>query len=124
MSTILLVDDDPDFRKLLGTLLATCGHTVIEAPGGKQAVALIDEQRPDLAVFDGLLPDGDGLKWIRTLRASGVTLPVLFVSSFWRDTTAHQELHELGVLEVIHKPISPVSVVNAIERHLAATGNQ
>ncbi len=121
--TFLLVDDDPHFRALVSSLLVSRGHLVFEAATGRLATAAMQETRPDLVIVDGLLPDTDGLRWIRTQRELGDRTPVVFVSAFWKDMDSFQKLTRgLGVSMVIHKPISPATFVQQIDTALQQAG--
>lgn len=53
---ILIVDDDPGFRKLLSTLIRRAGYEVEEAKEGAEAVAAINKNVPDLVVLDIVMP--------------------------------------------------------------------
>ena len=105
-STILLLDDDRQFRELVRPVLQANGLIVIEATTGAEAKALLDKGSPDLVIVDGNLPDADGISWISSLRASGNQVKVVFVSSALRDQNSYHKLTaELNVLLVLHKPI-------------------
>ena len=85
--TILLLDDDTQFRTSVTPALEAFGLRVLSATKGSIARALIDEEEPSLLVVDGLLPDTNGIAWIEALRADGFQTPIIFVSAFYRDLT-------------------------------------
>lgn len=102
---LLLVDDDRAFRSAVAPLLESLDLAVVEAASLAEASARRAEGI-DLAIVDGLLPDGDGITWIRKLREKEDRLPLIFVSAFWRDAKSYRRLtSELGVLLVLHKPV-------------------
>lgn len=68
---VLVVDDDPDARELLGVLLGAEGAEVGLAASGAEARALIRARHPDVIVCDVGMPDQDGHSFLRQLRASG-----------------------------------------------------
>lgn len=114
--TILLLDDDPEFRRLLLPALGGRGHRVLEAARAEEADRLLAEETPDLLVVDGLLPETDGATWISLLPAAVRKKPIVFISSFWRSLRDHQRLTErLGVALVVHKPVSPAVLAEQIE---------
>src|SRR5580700_5632842 len=76
---ILVVEDDPTFRKMLELNLAARGYLVDAAASGTAALELIERQ-PDLIVLDLGLPDIDGIDLISQLRTSVVT-PILVASA-------------------------------------------
>ena len=72
MAQILVVDDDPDIRRLLSVLLEGEGHKVISAPDGERALELISSEGPDLILLDVMMPKKDGYTVLREMKASGV----------------------------------------------------
>ena len=81
--TILLVDDDEVTRYLLGGELVKLGYRVLEAHGGREAMALIERQVPDAVVLDIAMPDMNGFEVLRQIRnsISWRSLPVIVHSS-------------------------------------------
>ncbi|HEX6382446.1 MAG TPA: response regulator, partial [Acidimicrobiia bacterium] len=65
---ILVVDDTPANIKLLDAVLGSQGYTVIPAASGAEALALVDEEPPDLVLLDILMPGMDGYEVCRRLR--------------------------------------------------------
>jgi DNA-binding response OmpR family regulator len=72
MAKILVVDDDPDIRRLLSVLLEGEGHNVISAPDGERALELISREGPDLILLDVMMPKKDGYTVLREMKASGI----------------------------------------------------
>ena len=105
--TVLLLDDDAQFRSSVTPALEAFGLRVIHATKGSIAMALIEEEEPSLLVVDGLLPDTNGIVWIENLRRADYRTPIIFVSAFYRDLTTFKHLtHDLHVLRVFHKPVA------------------
>ncbi len=121
MSLVLLVDDDAQFRRILTTALAKRGHTVVEAASGREGVAALAQHKPQAVIIDGLLPDGDGLVWIPKLRQVQPEVPVIFVSSFYRDMSSFKRLNdELRVALIAHKPLEAGAFVAQIDALLGS----
>ena len=78
---ILVVDDDPHIREVVGFALKKAGYRVVEAKGGEEALALVGKSRPDLVVLDIVMPDKDGTQVCREIRATSKKLPIVFLSS-------------------------------------------
>mgnify|MGYP002777151909 CR=1 FL=1 len=78
--TILLVEDRPDVVELVVRTLEEQDHRVLVAPDAASAVASALEHDPALVVLDLVLPDGDGIDVVRTLRARGFAAPVLVLT--------------------------------------------
>ncbi|MEM6956315.1 MAG: response regulator [Myxococcota bacterium] len=107
MPHVLLIDDDEAFRALARAALEEGGIDVSEAAKGRDGLERFQAERFDAVIVDGLLPDTTGLRWIEAVRESGAMTPIVFVSAFFRDLESFRRLSELGVTEVVHKPIDP-----------------
>lgn len=77
---VLVIEDDPGVGSLLERALSEAGHAVRWVPSLFQARQALSESI-DLLVLDRMLPDGDGLDWLRELRASGEARPVLVLTA-------------------------------------------
>jgi len=66
---ILVIEDDPVDRKLVGIVLATSGHTVRERVSAEEAIEAIATSRPDLVLLDLRLPGMNGLDLVRKLKS-------------------------------------------------------
>jgi len=126
---ILLVDDDPEIRQLIGDFLKGHGYRVAEAGGGAEMDQAIAAERPALIVLDLMLPGEDGLALCRRLAASG-KIPVIMLSALGEDTDRIVGL-ELGADDYLPKPCNPrelLARVRAVLRRReepapAASGN-
>jgi diguanylate cyclase (GGDEF)-like protein len=119
MSTILLLDDDPLFRRLVLEVLERRGHQVVEVGTLNEATEWVEGRTPDLVIVDGALPDGSGLEWIRTFRKKDDRTPIIFVSASWRDPESFRVLtKELRVGLVAHKPVVPAIFGEQVESQL------
>ena len=107
MSVVLIVDDEPAIRESLAFALKRDGFAVLEAATLKAARALRDTQ-VDLILLDLVLPDGNGLDFLRALRAQS-DLPVIVLTS--RDEETDRVLGlEIGADDYVLKPFSPREV--------------
>jgi CheY-like chemotaxis protein len=71
MRRILVVDDDPDIRQLAGRILARAGYEVRAAENGLRAMALLDGGGYDAVVTDIVMPDMDGIEFLKAMPAAG-----------------------------------------------------
>jgi DNA-binding response OmpR family regulator len=114
--SILVLDDDENFRQLLVRILSGTGFGVIEANLTRDALEL--SYRTDLAltIVDFKLPDANGITFISRLRESGNNTPVVFVSVSACDPETFKYLRNiLRVSLVIQKPIDPRLFLEQIE---------
>ena len=119
MKTVLLVDDDEDFRSLAAAALRTAQLEVVEAGTLAAAEKTFTRIAVDLVAVDGLLPDGNGAAFIETLRAHNHKVRIIFVSAFVRDLATFDQLtKELDVSLVIYKPIDVGDFTHQIRRLL------
>lgn len=83
MAKILIVDDDGDLRTLLGLCFLRRGHSIGVARNGREALACLADQAPDMVVTDLTMPVLDGLALLRQLRAADhADLPVLVLTAY------------------------------------------
>ena len=122
-ATILIIDDDPQIREVVGVALAREGYRTLKARDGAEGMREIRERRPDLAVLDIGLPEMDGLTLCREIRRDS-EVPILFLTA--RDDEVDRILGlELGGDDYMTKPFSPrelVARVRAILKRARATG--
>lgn len=80
--TVLIVDDDPEFRALAGTVVAGWGHLVVGEVGSwDEAIVAAQNIRPDVALVDVGLPDGDGIALAERLGRLDRAPEVVLISS-------------------------------------------
>jgi DNA-binding response OmpR family regulator len=119
MTRVLVVDDEPAIRESLAFALKREGVGVLEAASLKEARALLDEQA-DLIILDLVLPDGNGLDFLRALRA-GSDVPVIVLTS--RDNETDRVLGlEMGADDYVLKPFSPREVAARVRAVLRRAG--
>jgi two-component system OmpR family response regulator len=112
MSRILVVDDDPAIREVLGIALKQAGHSVLEAGDGVAALARLAEG-PDLVVLDIGMPEMDGLEVCREIRRDNA-VPVLFLTARADEVDRIVGL-EMGADDYVAKPFSPREVMARIK---------
>ena len=113
--SVLVIDDDPDIRRIVGFALATLGRFHVRlASGAEEALALVAEARPDVVLLDVSMPVADGPQTLALLRAvpSMKDVPIAFLTAAVGEsqpgTSAAQvsvdALRRVGAADVISKP--------------------
>ena len=103
---ILLIDDEPGFRMLTGSVLRTNGFLVDEAESGEEAVMQVKKRVPDLILLDAIMPDFDGFKTCRLLRQDPALtdIPIIMVTGM-DDIESIHKAFDSGATDFIAKPI-------------------
>ncbi len=116
-NVILIVDDDPNSRKLLNSILEVEGYTTIEAINGKQGFELAKAQKPGLILMDIMMPVMDGLTALNLLRNDKATsaIPVTMLTSVGHELNRMLSI-DLGAVEYITKPVDRTELLNTIRR--------
>ena len=115
---ILIVDDDPTTRKLIGLFLKAKGYTVSYAENGLDGIEKIGMENPNLIITDLNMPYMDGIEFVKSIRAdpARADIPILMVT-----TEADPEERELalsvGVNGYLVKPVTAETVTQNI-RHI------
>lgn len=111
MQTILLIDDEPNIRRMLGALLRAEGFEVVEAGNGNAALLELEKLDPDAAFCDLMMPPGpDGLATLEAMRARGFEAPVIMMSGKAQLSDAVRAT-QLGAFQFLEKPLSPEAVL-------------
>ncbi|MBI3464208.1 MAG: sigma-54-dependent Fis family transcriptional regulator [Planctomycetes bacterium] len=104
MSSVLVVDDDPDVLYSLEKSLRTDSLDVIAAKTGKECLELLGRQQPSAVVLDVRLPDMSGLDVFDRIRQIDPRLPVVVITAFARTDTAIEAMKR-GAFEYLIKPV-------------------
>jgi CheY-like chemotaxis protein len=116
---LLIVEDQPDNRLLLGKLLAPLGFDLREAANGKEAISIFEQWRPDLIWMDIRMPVMNGLEATRRIKATDAGTHTKIVA-----ITAHaleEERHAIlaaGCDDFIRKPYREADIYLALTRNL------
>ena len=121
--TILIVDDDPEVRRLVGTVLSSAGYKTVEAASGLHALSLARQAGSGIGavVTDITMPDIDGVTLAERLAERFPEIPVVFMSGF-----GEIPLPRLAGLDIrwgfVPKPFRVNRLLEAVRSVLAETG--
>jgi two-component system cell cycle sensor histidine kinase/response regulator CckA len=120
VATILVVDDRPENRQFLLTLLGYRGHRLLEANDGVEALALAHGETPDLVITDLLMPTMDGFELVRRMRAEPALaqVRVIFYTATYLESDARGLAESCGVRHILTKPAEPEAVLRMVDEVL------
>ncbi len=125
MARILVVDDSPEMRHLLTSILVEEGHKVVVAPDGQKALDMVVADPPDIMVLDIMMPAMDGYMVLKELRATGIrdTTKILILTA---KTSEHDWVrgYKLGADQYLTKPFDIQELTVAVETLLLSTREQ
>lgn len=124
MKTILVVDDEYALVEGLTELLQDEGYRVLSAGNGRDALARLRSDRPDLVLTDLMMPIADGRELIREMRAlpDFRSIPVVIMTAASKEVALPMGNASLNVSRYLQKPFSLESLLEAI-RQLIGPGN-
>jgi CheY-like chemotaxis protein len=115
---VLVVDDEPDTRLLLATIIESCGAIVKSADSAGEAFVLMKEFKPDLVISDIAMPIEDGYSLIRRVRElapdRGGKIPAIALTAYAREEDRVLALNA-GFQMHLSKPVEPDELLEAIK---------
>jgi two-component system response regulator MprA len=121
-STVLVVEDDDNYRGIVTFELEQTGYNVIAVADGQEALDTLAEHKVDAIMLDVVVPRVDGLTVLRQLSEAGVRIPTVILTGC-DDPKVAMEAKELGAFEVVHKhgvdDVSRAAVMARVQRLLA-----
>jgi two-component system KDP operon response regulator KdpE len=119
LARVLVVDDDPQFRRVMRVALAASGYEISEAADGLRALDELRAQAMDVVLLDWRMPVMDGEATCRAIRA-GSSVPIIVVTASDRVENARAS----GAGDILHKPVNVETLLERIETALGATGTR
>ncbi len=120
MPKVLIADDEPGILLSLEFLMKKEGHRVFIARDGREALALVEQEQPDVLVLDVMMPHLNGLELCRAVRANPVhqAVKIIFLSAKSKEADIRAGL-EAGADAYLAKPFSTRDLVKRIADLLA-----
>jgi len=116
---ILVVDDDPEVRMTTRDFLASRGHAVSVAAGGREALGMLETVNPDVVLLDVAMPDMDGLETLRRLVAERPSLPVIMITAN-ADIEITSKVLQMGAADYVPKRFDLNYLDQAVSIQLSA----
>jgi len=119
-NSVLIVNDDPDQLRLMGSLLAKAGYSVVTAVDGLDGLSRAKLERPDVVISDVSMPRMDGLEFCREMRADTElkTVPILLVTALQKDTDSAVAGLRAGADDYLEIPFDSARLVAKVSRLL------
>ncbi len=124
MTKILLVDDDPDFVEATKIVLESAPYQVEVAYNGREALAKVHEEKPDLIILDIIMPEQDGFKVCKALKEDPELskIPIIILTSLserMRETVySVSDGLMLEAEDYVDKPVTPAELLARVAKFL------
>ena len=120
MASVLIIEDDDQFRAMLRDMLKLAGYEVEEATDGKEGIKLYKENPKDLVVTDIIMPEQEGIETIIELRRSFPDVKIIAISGGGQISAEEhlQMARDLGAIQTLHKPFGREKLLEAIREVL------
>ena len=118
---ILVADDDPPLRKVLGKILIDAGYDVVLAEDGKQAVEMAGIEKPDLVIADGLMPKLHGFLACKAIKELPCSPKVIMLTAVYTKKNYRWEAREqYRADDFMTKPFELSELLACVDKHLSA----
>lgn len=113
---ILIADDELRLRKVIALYMRKCGHTVLEAENGEEAIEAALENDPDIIILDVMMPKMTGIEASRKMRGDNrlKNKPIILLTANAGEDS-HKEGLAAGANKYMTKPFSPKELLEAVE---------
>ena len=125
MKKILIIEDEPEMRRNIATILRLEKYQPVPAENGRKGVELAKHERPDLILCDVMMPELDGYGVLRELRADTelALIPFIFLTAKGEKEDLRSGMN-LGADDYLTKPVAKTDLLDAIEARLTRTAQQ
>jgi DNA-binding NtrC family response regulator len=118
VATVLVVDDEPGICRALSVYLTSEGHRAITAGSGEEALRILGQERPNLALIDLRLPGMDGLDLLKRMKRARQDLEIVLITAFG-GTDAAIQAAQAGAYAYLPKPFDLEEVGKIVRRTMA-----
>ena len=114
---IIIVDDDPEALETLSDVLEDEGHKILSANSGKEAIAEVIEEKPQVILLDIKMPDMDGIEVLRRIKKIDKDIPVIMITAYGSMGSVIEAMR-LGAYDYLNKPFDLDKMKILIKRAL------
>lgn len=125
MARVLVVDDEPDLRELVRTVLTYHGHQVALAEDGQKALEVLAGQKPEVMVLDLMMPNMDGFGVLKEMKRRGITgnVKTLVLTCMNREADWLRG-YKHGAHQYLTKPFDPEELADKVKMLLSMSENE
>jgi len=125
MKKILIIEDEPEMRRNITTLLRYCDYEPVTAENGREGVEAARREKPDLILCDVMMPELDGYGVLQALQTEAVLarIPFIFLTAKGENNDLRSGM-DLGADDYLTKPVANAELVRAIEARLRRAERQ
>jgi len=116
--SILVVDDDSSILELLNEVLSSAGFFVKTTCSVNEAISVVESEVFDLILLDYILPDGNGLDFIKTTTKNSIAIPQVIMLTSANDEETIGEAFANGIVDFMPKPINTLILIHRVVHHL------
>ncbi len=113
--TVLIVDDEPNVRRVLAALLSRAGFEIVLAADGQRALESLERERVDAVLTDLRMPHMNGLELLEAMRARHRRVPVVLLTAHGSVGSAVEAL-KCGAFDYLTKPYDPDELIAALDK--------
>jgi CheY-like chemotaxis protein len=118
--SLLITDDDPNFRETLQIVFEPQGFRTLLAGDGEEALQIVREKEVHLLLLDMHMPKLTGLETLRRVKEFKAMLPCILLSAHWDDELL-EEVRQEQAFSVLSKPVSLGQITGAVRQALERT---
>lgn len=115
---LLVVDDEPDLRALIGGEFRSLGATVFHAENSVSALEILTQQKFHVVISDVRMPGGDGISLLKEIRKIDPDLPIVILVSGFSDIK-REDAKKAGATELLDKPVDWDQLVGVVKSGIA-----
>lgn len=119
LATILVVDDDPQLREMLGEYLEMAGYGVLTARHGAEGWEMVNAHHPQVVITDIVMPDSEGIEFVMRMRQLAIRPKVITISGGFANSDHYLKCARIvGADSTLRKPFMPDVLLEEVTRLL------
>lgn len=118
LTSILIVEDEPSARMLMGRIAERYSNRIYYAQNGAEGIEVIEKHQPDIVISDIKMPRMDGLSMIQKIESLGIKKPIIILATAYSEAEYFVKAIELKVDHLLVKPIEADMLIEKIEKSI------